>query len=145
MIWCYWCYIVITMIIGIIAGFGYYEVTRSELNLNYELKEVVMMLRNTKRNAIFIGVIVGAIWPLVLTVLATILIIVALAPKIFNESIYNVKESNDLNLTNHNIVLDKQVESNVVVDDDTATWIAFNDVDETESNNAETTEPNTKD
>ena len=139
-----WCYIVITMIIGIIAGFGYYEVTRSELNLNYELKEVVMMLRNTKRNAIFIGVIVGAIWPLVLTVLATILIIVALAPKIFNESIYNVKESNDLNLTNHNIVLDKQVESNVVVDD-TATWIALNDVDETESNNTETTEPNTKD
>lgn len=145
MIWCYWCYIVITMIIGIIAGFGYYEVTRSELNLNYELKEVVMMLRNTKRNAIFIGVIVGAIWPLVLTVLATILIIVALAPKVFNESIYNVKESNDLNLTNHNIVLDKQVESNVVVDDDTATWIALNDVDETESNNTETTEPNTKD
>ena len=144
MIWCYWCYIVITMIIGIIAGFGYYEVTRSELNLNYELKEVVMMLRNTKRNAIFIGVIVGAIWPLVLTVLATILIIVALAPKIFNESIDNVKESNDLNLTNHNIVLDKQVESNVVVDD-TATWIALNDVDETESNNTETTEPNTKD
>ena len=145
MIWCYWCYIVITMIIGIIAGFGYYEVTRSELNLNYELKEVVMMLRNTKRNAIFIGVIVGAIWPLVLTVLATILIIVALAPKVFNESIDNVKESNDLNLTNHNIVLDKQVESNVVVDDDTATWIALNDVDETESNNTETTEPNTKD
>lgn len=145
MIWCYWCYIVITMIIGIIAGFGYYEVTRSELNLNYELKEVVMMLRNTKRNAIFIGVIVGAIWPLVLTVLATILIIVALAPKVFNESIYNVKESNDLNLTNHNIVLDKQVESNVVVDDDTATWISLNDVDETESNNTETTEPNTKD
>lgn len=145
MIWCYCCYIVITMIIGIIAGFGYYEVTRSELNLNYELKEVVMMLRNTKRNAIFIGVIVGAIWPLVLTVLATILIIVALAPKVFNESIYNVKESNDLNLTNHNIVLDKQVESNVVVDDDTATWISLNDVDETESNNTETTEPNTKD
>ena len=103
------------------------------------------MLRNTKRNAIFIGVIVGAIWPLVLTVLATILIIVALAPKVFNESIDNVKESNDLNLTNHNIVLDKQVESNVVVDDDTATWIALNDVDETESNNTETTEPNTKD
>ena len=77
--------------------------------------------------------------------LATILIIVALAPKVFNESIDNVKESNDLNLTNHNIVLDKQVESNVVVDDDTATWIALNDVDETESNNTETTEPNTKD
>ena len=140
-----WCYIVIAIFIGIIAGFGYYDVTRSDLKFSYEMNELIMKLRNTKRNAIFIGVIVGAIWPLVLTVLATILIIVALAPKVFNESIDNVKESNDLNLTNHNIVLDKQVESNVVVDDDTATWIALNDVDETESNNTETTEPNTKD
>ena len=139
-----WCYIIISMFIGIIAGVGYYEVTRSELRLNYELKELVMMLRNTKRNAILIGVIVGIIWPLTLMVLTSVLVLVAIVPNTFNEPFVTVKDLKNVDLTNHNIVLDEKDEENVVVDD-TATWIALNDVDETESNNTETTEPNTKD
>ena len=58
-----WYYIVIAMFVGIIAGFGYYDVTKSELKLDYEMQKLILMLRNTKRNAIFIGVIVGAVWP----------------------------------------------------------------------------------
>jgi hypothetical protein len=138
-----WCYIVIAMFIGIIAGFGYYEVTRSELKLNYEMQELVMMLRNTKRNAILIGVIVGAIWPLTLVVLAAVLILVSTAPSKFNDPFDNARETNDVDLTNHNIVLDKPAESNVVVDN-TATWIDLNAVDEVKSDNTEDTEPNTK-
>ena len=138
-----WCYIVIAMFIGIIAGFGYYEVTRSELKLNYEMQELVMMLRNTKRNAIIIGVIVGPIWPLALVILAAVLVLVSVSPKTFNDPFDNAKESKDLDLTNHNIVLDKPAETNAVVDD-TATWIDLNEMDETESDNIEDTEPNTK-
>lgn len=138
-----WCYIVIAMFIGIIAGFGYYEVTRSELKLNYEMQELVMMLRNTKRNAILIGVIVGAIWPLTLVVLAAVLILVSTAPSKFNDPFDNARETTDVDLTNHNIVLDKPAESNVVVDN-TATWIDLNAVDEVKSDNTEDTEPNTK-
>jgi hypothetical protein len=139
-----WCYIVIAMFIGIIAGFGYYEVTRSELKLNYEMQELVMMLRNTKRNAILIGVIVGAIWPLTLVVLAAVLILVSTAPSKFNDSFDNARETNDGDITIHNIVLDKPAESKNVVVDDTATWIDLNEMDETESDNIEDTEPNTK-
>ena len=78
-----WCYIIISMFIGIIAGVGYYEVTRSELRLNYELKELVMMLGKTKRNAILIGVIVGIIWPLTLMVLTSVLVLVAIIDNLF--------------------------------------------------------------
>lgn len=138
-----WCYIVIAMFIGIIAGFGYYEVTRSELKLNYEMQELVMMLRNTKRNAILIGVIVGAIWPLTLVVLAAVLILVSTAPDRFNDPFDNARETKDVDLTNHNIVLDEPAESNVVVDD-TATWIDLNAVDEAKSDNIDDTEPNTE-
>jgi hypothetical protein len=139
-----WCYIVIAMFIGIIAGLGYYEVTRSELKLNYEMQELVMMLRNTKRNAILIGVIVGAIWPLALVVLAAVLILVSMSPKTFNDPFDTAGETKNVDLTNHNIVLDKPAESKNVVVDDTATWIDLNEMDETESDNIEDTEPNTK-
>lgn len=138
-----WCYIVIAMFIGIIAGFGYYEVTRSELKLNYEMQELVMMLRNTKRNAILIGVIVGAIWLLALVVLAAVLILVSMSPKTFNDPFDTTGETKNVDLTNHNIVLDNQVEAKTLVDD-TATWIDLNELDETESDNSEDTEPNTK-
>lgn len=138
-----WTYIIIAMFIGIIAGFGYYEVTRSELKLNYEMQELVMMLRNTKRNAILIGVIVGLVWPLTLVVLAAVLVLVAMAPNKFNEPFDTAKEPKNVDLTNHNIVLDEQDEPNVI-SDDTATWIDLNKVDEAESDNIETTEPNTK-
>ena len=54
-----WYYIIIAMFIGIIAGFGYYDVTKSELRCNYKMQELIMMLRNEKRNAIIIGISLG--------------------------------------------------------------------------------------
>ena len=138
-----WCYIVIAMFIGIIAGFGYYEVTRSDLKLNYEMQELVMMLRNTKRNSILIGVVVGLLWPLTLVVLAAVLILVAVAPNRFSDPFDTAKEPKNVDITNHNIVLDERDEANAIADD-TATWIDLNAVDEAESDSIETAEPNTK-
>lgn len=118
-----WCYIVIAMYIGIIAGFGYYDVTRSDLKLSYENQELVMMLRNTKIKAALIGVIVGLFWPLTIAVLAGVLIFVAIAPNKFDDPFDTVRDSKNtenVDLTNHNIVLDEQ-ELNVV-DNDIATW-----------------------
>ena len=139
-----WCYIVIAMFIGIIAGFGYYEGTRSKLKLNYEMQELVMMLRNTKRNSILIGVVVGLLWPLTLVVLAAVLTPVAMAPNRFNDNPFDTaKEPKNVDITNHNIVLDERDEANAIADD-TATWIDLNAVDEAESDSIETAEPNTK-
>ena len=139
-----WCYIVIAMFIGIIAGFGYYEGTRSKLKLNYEMQELVMMLRNTKRNSILIGVVVGLLWPLTLVVLAAVLTLVAMAPNRFNDNPFDTaKEPKNVDLTNHNIVLDERDEANAIADD-TATWIDLNAVDEAESDSIETAEPNIK-
>ena len=138
-----WYYIVIAMFIGIIAGFGYYEVTRSELKLNYEMQELVMMLRNTKRNSILIGVVVGLLWPLTLVVLAAVLILVAVAPNRFSDPFDTAKEPKNVDLTNHNVVLDERDEANAIADD-TATWIDLNAVDEAESDSIETAEPNIK-
>ena len=141
-----WCYIIISMFIGIIAGVGYYEVTRSELRLNYELKELVMMLGKTKRNAILIGVIVGIIWPLTLMVLTSVLVLVAIVPNTFNEPFDTVKDLKNIDLTNHNIVWDEKDEDNVVGDDvETCINLNLAEVDEAESDNIESTEPNTKD
>ena len=140
-----WCYIIISMFIGIIAGVGYYEVTRSELRLNYELKELVMMLGKTKRNAILIGVIVGIIWPLTLMVLTSVLVLVAIVPNTFNEHFATVKDLKNVDLTNHNIVWDEKDEDNVVGDDvETCINLNLAEVDEAESDNIESTEPNTK-
>ena len=139
-----WCYIVIAMFIGIIAGFGYYEGTRSKLKLNYEMQELVMMLRNTKRNSILIGVVVGLLWPLTLVVLAAVLTLVAMAPNRFNDNPFDTaKEPKNVDITNHNIVLDERDEANAIADD-TAAWIDLNAVDEPESDSIETAEPNTK-
>ena len=139
-----WCYIVIAMFIGIIARFGYYEVTRSELKLNYEMQELVMMLRNTKRNSILIGVVVGLLWPLTLVVLAAVLTLVAMAPNRFNDNPFDTaKEPKNVDITNHNIVLDERDEANAIADD-TAPWIDLNAVAEAESDSIETAEPNTK-
>ena len=139
-----WCYIVIAMFIGIIAGFGYYEGTRSKLKLNYEMQELVMMLRNTKRNSILIGVVVGLLWPLTLVVLAAVLTLVAIAPNRFNDNPFDTaKEPKNVDITNHNIVLDERDEANAIADHAT-TWIDLNAVDEAESDSIETAEPNTK-
>ena len=139
-----WCYIVIAIFIGIIAGFGYYEVTRSDLKLNYEMQELVMMLRNTKRNAIFVGVIVGAIWPWSLIILAAVLIIVSMDTNTCNDTFDTAIETKDLDLTNHNIVLNEQDKSKLEDVDDTATWIDLSEIDEAKSDNIEITKSNTK-
>ena len=139
-----WCYIVIAIFIGIIAGFGYYDVTRSDLKFSYEMNELIMKLRNTKRNAIFVGVIVGAIWPWSLIILAAVLIIVSMDTNTCNDTFDTAIETKDLDLTNHNIVLDEQDKSKVEDADDTATWIDLNEIDEAESDNIGITKSNTK-
>ena len=139
-----WCYIVIAIFIGIIAGFGYYDVTRSDLKFSYEMNELIMKLRNTKRNAIFVGVIVGAIWPWSLIILAAILIIVSMDTNTCNDTFDTAIETKDLDLTNHNIVLNEQDKSTVEDVDDTATWIDLNEIDEAKSDNIEITKSNTK-
>ena len=139
-----WCYIVIAIFIGIIAGFGYYDVTRSDLKFSYEMNELIMKLRNTKRNAIFVGVIVGAIWPWSLIILAAVLIIVSMDTNTCNDTFDTAIETKDLDLTNHNIVLNEQDKPKVEDVDDTATWIDLNEIDEVKSDNIEITKSNTK-
>ena len=139
-----WCYIVIAIFIGIIAGFGYYDVTRSDLKFSYEMNELIMKLRNTKRNAIFVGVIVGAIWPWSLIILAAVLIIVSMDTNTCNDTFDTAIETKDLDLTNHNIVLNEQDKSKVEDVDDTATWIDLSEIDEAKSDNIEITKSNTK-
>ena len=139
-----WCYIVIAIFIGIIAGFGYYDVTRSDLKFSYEMNELIMKLRNTKRNAIFVGVIVGAIWPWSLIILAAVLIIVSMDTNTCNDTFDTAIETKDLDLTNHNIVLNEQDKSKVEDVDDTATWIDLSEIDEAKSDNIEITKSDTK-
>ena len=139
-----WCYIVIAIFIGIIAGFGYYDVTRSDLKFSYEMNELIMKLRNTKRNAIFVGVIVGAIWPWSLIILAAVLIIVSMDANTCNDTFDTAIETKDLDLTNHNIVLNEKDKSKVEDVDDTATWIDLNEIDEVKSDNIEIAKSNTK-
>lgn len=136
-----WYYIVIAMFVGIIAGFGYYDVTKSELKLDYEMQKFVLMLRNTKRNAIFIGVIVGAIWPLALIILAMALVFVSMSPITINDLVDTTSELHNVDLTNHNIVLDEHDKVNVV--DDVAECINLNEVDKAKSDNIKPTEINT--
>ena len=139
-----WYYIAIAMFVGIIAGFGYYDVTKSELKLNYEMQKLVLMLRNTKRNAIFIGFIVGVVWPLALVILAMVLIFVLMSPNTINDLADIANEPKNVDLTNHNIVLDEQNEAHVIVMDDyAAEWIDLNEVNETKSDNIKTAESNT--
>ena len=137
-----WYYIIIAMFIGIIAGFGYYDVTKSELKLNYEMQKLVLMLRNTKRNAIFIGVIVGAVWPLALVILATVLIFVLMSPNTINDLADIANEPKNVDLTNHNIVLDEHDEARVM-DNCTAAWIDLNGENEEKSDDNKPVESNT--
>ena len=137
-----WCYIVIAIFIGIIAGFGYYDVTRSDLKFSYEMNELIMKLRNTKRNAIFVGVIVGAIWPWSLIILAAVLIIVSMDTNTCNDTFDTAIETKDLDLTNHNIVLDERDEAHVI-DDYTAAWIDLNGGNKAKSDDNKPVESNT--
>ena len=142
-----WYYIIVAVIIGIIAGFGYYFNNKSYLkNMGYEKQELASMLRKSKRNAIIIGVIVGVVWPLILIVLAACLIFVSMVLTIYLVSYllpHTAKETKkvenieNVDLTNHNIVLDECKDVNVV--DDAAKWTDLNKVDKAESDNIETT------
>ena len=148
-----WYYIIVAVIIGIIAGFGYYFNNKSYLkNMGYEKQELASMLRKSKRNAIIIGVIVGVVWPLILIVLAACLIFVSMVLTIYLVSYllpHTAKETKkvenveNVDLTNHNIVLDEYKDVNVVKDD-TAKWTDLNKADKAESDNVETTNSNTK-
>ena len=147
-----WYYIIVAVIIGIIAGFGYYFNNKSYLkNMGYEKQELASMLRKSKRNAIIISVIVGVVWPLILIVLAACLIFVSMVLTIYLVSYllpHTAKETKkvenveNVDLTNHNIVLDEYKDVNVV--DDAAKWTDLNKADKAESDNIETTNSNTK-
>ena len=128
-----WYYIIVAVIIGIIAGFGYYFNDKSYLkNMGYEKQELASMLRKSKRNAIIIGVIVGVVWPLILIVLAACLIFVSMVLTIYlvsyllphtakeTKKVEKVENAENVDLTNHNIVLDEYKDLNVV--DDAAKW-----------------------
>ena len=128
-----WYYIIVAVIIGIIAGFGYYFNNKSYLkNMGYEKQELTSMLRKSKRNAIIIGVIVGVVWPLILIVLAACLIFVSMVLTIYlvsyllphtakeTNKVENAENAENVDLTNHNIVLDEYKDLNVV--DDAAKW-----------------------
>lgn len=125
-----WYYIIVAVIVGIIAGFGYYFNDKSYLkNMCYEKQELASMLRKSKRNAIIIGVIVGVVWPLILIVLAACLIFVSMVLTIYLVSYLlphtaketkKVENAENVDLTNHNIVLDEYKDLNVV--DDAAKW-----------------------
>lgn len=142
-----WYYIIVAVIIGIIAGFGYYFNNKSYLkNMGYEKQELASILRKSKRNAIIIGVIVGVVWPLILIVLAACLIFVSMVLTIYLVSYllpHTAKETKkvenveNVDLTNHNIVLDECKDANVV--DDAAKWTNLNEADKAESDNIETT------
>ena len=148
-----WYYIIVAVIIGIIAGFGYYFNNKSYLkNMGYEKQELASMLRKSKRNAIIIGVIVGVVWPLILIVLAACLIFVSMVLTRYlvsyllphtTKDTQKVENVENVDLTNHNIVLDEYKDLNVV-NDDTAKWTDLNKVDKAESDNVETTNSNTK-
>ena len=148
-----WYYIIVAVIIGIIAGFGYYFNNKSYLkNMGYEKQELASMIRKSKRNAIIIGVIVGVVWPLILIVLAACLIFVSLVLTIYLVSYllpHTAKETKkvenleNVDLTNHNIVLDECKDVNVVKDD-TAKWTDLNKVDKADGDNIETKNSNTK-
>lgn len=148
-----WYYIIVAVIIGIIAGFGYYFNNKSYLkNMDYEKQELASMLRKSKRNAIIIGVIVGVVWPLILIVLAACLIFVSMVLTIYlvsyllphtTKETKKVENVENVDLTNHNIVLDECKDVNVV-HDDTAKWTDLNKADKAESDNVETTNSNTK-
>ena len=140
-----WCYIIIAILIGIIAGFGYYEVTKSELKLNYETQDIVPMLKNARKKAFLIGVTVGVVWPLSLVVLAALLVLISMNPKSFdypfdeaaNFTAVNLKH---VDLTEHNMIVLDEVDETDTVPDDTVTWTDLNDEDKVESNNIKTTE-----
>ena len=140
-----WCYIIIAILIGIIAGFGYYEVTKSELKLNYETQDIVPMLKNARKKAFLISVTVGVVWPLSLVVLAALLVLVSMNPKSFDypfdeaANLTAVKPM-DIDLTKHNIMVLDEVDETDEIPDDTVTWADLNDEDEAESNNIKTTE-----
>lgn len=145
-----WYYIIVAVIIGIIAGFGYYFNNKSYLkNMGYEKQELASMLRKSKINAIIIGVIVGVVWPLILIVLAACLIFVSMVLTIYLVSYLlphttkETKKVENVDLTNHNIVLDEYKDVNVV-NDDTAKWTDLNKADKAESDNVETANSNTK-
>ena len=69
-----------------------------------------------------------------------------IVPNTFDEHFVTVKDLKNIDLTNHNIVWDEKDEDNVVGDDvETCINLNLAEVDEAESDNIESTEPNTKD
>ena len=133
-----WLYIFTAVLLGIIAGFGYYLVTKDSFGMSNEFNELVAALRDVKKKALYIGLFAGLLWPLGLVVVAVAVMTMAASGKSVEElesmaSTDNYKNE-DLDLTNHNIVLDEEPRETLqdTLMDEQATWIDMNALPEKE-------------
>lgn len=135
-----WMYIFAAVMFGLIAGFGYYLVTKDSFNMNEELNTLVAELKGVKKRALVIGVLCGVFWVITVFVVAIALVVMACMGKSMEEIENSAGTMHNVDLTNHNIVLDEAPKDTIEVDlaDEQAAWIDLNA--ETEENKEPSTE-----
>lgn len=135
-----WMYIFAAVMFGLIAGFGYYLVTKDSFNMNEELNTLVAELRGVKKRALVIGILCGVFWVITVFVVAIALVVMAYMGKSMEEIENSAGTMHNVDLTNHNIVLDEAPKDTIEVDlaDEQAAWIDLNA--ETEVNKEPSTE-----
>lgn len=135
-----WMYIFAAVMFGLIAGFGYYLVTKDSFNMNEELNTLVAELRGVKKRALVIGILCGVFWVITVFVVAIALVVMACMGKSMEEIENSAGTMHNVDLTNHNIVLDEAPKDTIEVDlaDEQAAWIDLNA--ETEVNKEPSTE-----
>lgn len=135
-----WMYIFAAVMFGLIAGFGYYLVTKDSFNMNEELNTLVAELKGVKKRALVIGVLCGVFWVITVFVVAIALVVMACMGKSMEEIENSAGTMHNVDLTNHNIVLDEAPKDTIEVDlaDEQAAWIDLNA--ETEVNKEPSTE-----
>lgn len=135
-----WMYIFAAVMFGLIAGFGYYLVTKDSFNMNEELNTLVAELRGVKKRALVIGILCGVFWVITVFVVAIALVVMACMGKSMEEIENSAGTMHNVDLSNHNIVLDEAPKDTIEVDlaDEQAAWIDLNA--ETEVNKEPSTE-----
>lgn len=135
-----WMYIFAAVMFGLIAGFGYYLVTKDSFNMNEELNTLVAELKGVKKRALVIGVLCGVFWIITVFVVAIALVVMACMGKSMEEIENSAGTMHNVDLTNHNIILDEAPKDTIEVDlaDEQAAWIDLNA--ETEVNKEPSTE-----
>ena len=121
-------YIFAAVMFGLIAGFGYYLVTKDSFNMNEELNTLVAELKGVKKRALVIGVLCGVFWVITVFVVAIALVVMACMGKSMEEIENSAGTMHNVDLTNHNIVLDEAPKDTIEVDlaDEQAAWIDLN-------------------